>query len=64
MCDAIGPRGGLILASNGSTSETRIRTPATGHDIAWTKATIVTTIATILPRSSNGLEPIFVTGIA
>ncbi len=51
------------MASKGSTNETRIKTPATGQDIAWTKATIVTTIATILPRSSSGLEPIFITGM-
>ncbi len=47
-----------MFATNGSMSETSINTPATGHDSAWKKAAIVTIIATMLPRSSRGLDDI------
>jgi hypothetical protein len=35
-----------------------IKTPAMGHDSAWKKADMVTIIAAMLPRSSNGLDDI------
>lgn len=54
-----------MFTSNGNTNETRISTPAIGHDNAWRKADIVTVIAAMLPRSSRGLEVIeAITGIA
>ena len=47
-----------MLASNGNTRETSISTPAMGHDSAWRKAATVAIIATMLPRSSRGLDDI------
>jgi hypothetical protein len=47
-----------MFASNGSTSETSISTPATGHASAWKNAAIVTIIAATLPRNSKGLGDI------
>jgi hypothetical protein len=58
VCEVIDPLDGLMLASNGNTRETSINTPAIGHDNAWRKAVVVTIIATMLPRSSRGLDDI------
>jgi hypothetical protein len=47
-----------MLASSGNTRETSINTPAMGHESAWRKAATVAIIATMLPRSSRGLDDI------